>query len=171
MKRSAPMRRTGFARKAPPRPPNKPVMKTPKFALTAGPSFRYGTATEMREPIEKHDYVRSNRLMEAYRCIPCQRCGADDGTVCGAHSNWHPHNKSLGVKADDNRCASLCHKCHSMIDQGRELTINEKQRAWWVAHVFTVRELQSRSLWPDGIPIPDISNFPTEWKGRIRVAR
>ncbi len=54
----------------------------------------------------KFPYVRSDKLMRAYGKIPCQHCGADDGTVVGAHSNWSCHGKGRGIKARDVYCAS-----------------------------------------------------------------
>ena len=90
----------------------------------------------------KRQYVRSKAMMEAYRKIPCQHCGADDGTVCGAHANWSQLGKGGHIKADDNRAASLCFECHMALDQGRLTTKEQRQQAWWSAHVATV-------WWPD----------------------
>lgn len=86
--------------------------------------------------ISKFKYVRSKRLMEMYRTIPCQICGADDGTVCGAHSNQSKHGKGRGIKASDIYCASLCHKCHHSLDFGRA-SREYKERAWEMAHALT----------------------------------
>ena len=77
----------------------------------------------MRYP--KHDYIRSKELMRNAREIPCQHCGADDGTVCGAHTNWGG-GKGKSVKADDNLIASLCFDCHAELDQGK--TLDKEQR-------------------------------------------
>ncbi len=107
----------------------------------------------------KHQYVRSPALMKAYREIPCQACGADDGTVCGAHSNWSVHHKGGRIKADDNRCASMCMRCHSAIDQGSRLSREERVTLWTEAHRKTVRELLRRGLWPSNVPIPDTRVF------------
>ena len=92
--------------------------------------------------------------MEAYRKIPCQHCGVDDGSVCGAHSNEAQHGKGRGIKADDSACASLCHACHMDLDQGKDLSRLERQAMWHWAHVKTVAELTRRGLWPKGIDIP-----------------
>jgi len=116
-------------------------------------------------PIAKHDYVRSEPLMKAYRLIRCQGwlCGVADGTVCGAHSNWAIHGKGRSIKADDNRCASLCSRCHHELDQGLRLNDEQKRRMWWLAHVDTVRELQHQNLWPAGVLVPDVEHFPEQW--------
>ncbi len=55
----------------------------------------------------KTEYIRSNKLMLRYRMLPCQNCGANDGTVCGAHSNQSKHGKGKGIKASDQYAASL----------------------------------------------------------------
>lgn len=104
----------------------------------------------------KHQYIRSNKLMRAYRMIPCQNCGAFDGTVCGAHSNQSMHGKSMGRKADDNMAASLCHTCHSELDQGKHLTEAQRVEMWNKCHAKTFRELLARGLWPVDVPFPEV---------------
>ena len=72
----------------------------------------------MRFP--KHQYIRSPALMKAYREIPCQHCGIEDGTVCGAHSNRGADGKGRSIKADDNKCASLCYRCRAELDHNEQ---------------------------------------------------
>jgi len=157
------MKRTGFKRKGwtPPQPRERtlPVPSTlprPRAAMAT----RLGDAVAQLFP--KHEYVRSAALMVAYRLLPCQHCSVEDGTVCGAHSNWVPHHKGGAIKADDNRAASLCHRCHAMVDTSPNLTEVEKKAIWWSAHVLTVFHLVDRGLWPARVPIPDTSNCPWE---------
>ena len=107
----------------------------------------------------KHQYVRSAALMKAYRELPCQHCGREDGTVCGAHANSLAYDKGRGIKADDNRAASLCHRCHTEIDQGSRLSRTDRDQIWHVAHHKTVRELLKRGLWPADVPVPDLRRF------------
>jgi len=95
----------------------------------------------------KHKYVRSPKLMQAYRTIPCQNCYIEDGTVCGAHANWG-NGKGMAIKADDTKCASLCFSCHSMLDQGSKLTKEQRQDLWQMAHQKTVNRLKDKGLWP-----------------------
>jgi len=90
--------------------------------------------------IAKFKYLRSKPLMELYRKIPCQRCGVDDGTVCGAHSNLAIHGKGRGIKASDEFCASLCHQCHAWLDFGSAIR-EEKTQAWNDAHTKTLNLL------------------------------
>ncbi len=102
----------------------------------------------------KHAYIRSAALMKAYRQIPCQNCGADDGTVCGAHSNSLSNHKGRGIKADDSKCASLCHACHMDLDQGSKMSREERESTWETCHQKTVMELVSGGLWPAGVAVP-----------------
>lgn len=103
----------------------------------------------------KRQYIRSPALMKAYRAIPCQSCGRDDGSVCGAHSNWGEHGKGRSIKADDNRCASLCSRCHTALDQGHVMSAMEKKMSWFDAHRKTWAELVNRGLWPSSVPYPE----------------
>ncbi|MFA5606760.1 MAG: hypothetical protein WDA07_06185 [Leucobacter sp.] len=77
---------------------------------------------------------RNSDLVTACRMLPCQHCGADDGTVVGAHSNQLRDGKGRGIKAHDCRVAALCASCHSEIDQGSRLTRYERiemfEEAW-----------------------------------------
>jgi hypothetical protein len=92
--------------------------------------------------------------MQAYRKIPCQHCGVDDGTVCGAHANTAAMGKGRSIKATDTACASLCHRCHMAVDQGRTMSRSERLRVWTEAHAKTVAELVRLGLWPSGVPVP-----------------
>jgi hypothetical protein len=147
------MKRSGFRPK--PRPPRpEPVA----YTLTARPNYARCTVAL---PVPKREYVRSKALREAYRLIPCQHCGRDDGTVCCAHSNWGVHGKGKSIKADDSRGASLCSTCHvPLLDQGSQLSRAERQAMWWAAHVKSVTLLLERGLWPRGVPVPDLSTNP-----------
>lgn len=109
----------------------------------------------------KRAYVRSAKVLAACRAIPCQHCSRDDGTVCAAHSNWSVHGKGGHIKADDSRVAALCAGCHvPILDQGSHLSRDERRSMWWAAHVKTISLLVQRSLWPQGVPIPDVSTCP-----------
>jgi len=101
----------------------------------------------------KHNYVRSKKLLENARLIPCQCCMADDGTVVAAHTNWGG-GKGRGIKADDNLVAALCLKCHYEIDQGAHLSKDERKEMWQKAHKATVKALGDR--WPTEVPIPHL---------------
>ena len=106
----------------------------------------------MRFP--KHQYIRSQTLLRNARELPCQHCGADDGTVVAAHTNWQG-GKGRGIRADDNLVASLCYSCHMEIDQGSKLDKFDRQKIWLAAHLKTVRKLQELALWPEDVPLPE----------------
>jgi len=73
--------------------------------------------------------------------------------VQAAHTNWGG-GKGKGVKADDNLVAALCLKCHYEIDQGKELSREERQEKWQRAHMATVKKLYIQGAWPIDVPIP-----------------
>ena len=98
--------------------------------------------------LTKTNYLRSPSLMRLYRTLPCQHCGIDDGSVCGAHSNQSHHGKGRGIKAGDQYCASLCHACHLALDQGRSMSRAERVAMWDAAHAKTVAALQAQGKWP-----------------------
>jgi hypothetical protein len=101
----------------------------------------------------KLSYVRSKKLLKAARALPCQHCGQDDGTVVAAHTNWGG-GKGRGIKASDDLIASLCFRCHFDLDQGANLTKNERQVLWQAAHERTVKKLCDNGLWPIDVPRP-----------------
>ena len=102
--------------------------------------------------IEKHKYVRSKTLLKNVSELECQHCGSPY-MVQAAHTNWG-HGKGRGIKADDNRIAALCLKCHYAVDQGKDLSREERQEMWEKAHKRTVETLVDRGLWPKNVPLP-----------------
>ena len=81
---------------------------------------------------------RNKKLLEIVRESPCQNCGAQDGTICAAHSNQLRDGKGRGIKADDFRVAALCFRCHSELDQGTKMSRAERVELWEEAHRKTV---------------------------------
>lgn len=84
---------------------------------------------------------RNKKLLELLRKLPCQNCGANDGTVCAAHSNDSRHGKGMGIKASDACVAALCYRCHSALDHGKELSKAERKEMWLEAYANTMRWL------------------------------
>ena len=90
---------------------------------------------------------RNKKLLEAARQLECQHCGADDGTVCAAHSNQLIHGKGTGIKAHDWAIAALCNHCHiNVLDQGRELDKDSRRAMWDAAHLKTLHALIERNI-------------------------
>jgi hypothetical protein len=81
---------------------------------------------------------RSDKLLKSVRDCPCQYCGAMDGTIVAAHSNQMRDGKGRGLKADDYRIAALCYKCHTELDQGKNMSREERLNMWEDAHRATI---------------------------------
>lgn len=89
---------------------------------------------------------RSPKLLERVRELPCQLCGAEDGTVCAAHSNSLSDGKGKGIKAHDWAVAALCLRCHSQIDQGKDASKADRRAMWLEAERKTHAQLFERGL-------------------------
>lgn len=64
--------------------------------------------------------------------------------LCGSHGVQAAHRnegKSLASKTDDCLTAALCPTCHSAIDQGRDLTRDQRRSEMDRAIVLTLRQL------------------------------
>ena len=91
----------------------------------------------------KTKYLRDKKRLEACRALPCQHCGAEDGTIVAAHSNEGAHGKGRGIKASDEFVAALCQKCHYEVDQGK-MSKQEKSQMWYNAYVKTIKLLEKQ---------------------------
>ncbi len=89
---------------------------------------------------------RNAKLLKSIKDIPCQLCGAEDGTIVAAHSNQLRDGKGRGLKAHDYRIATLCFKCHEEIDQGSKLNKSQRIEMWEEAHRKTIGELFERGI-------------------------
>lgn len=85
----------------------------------------------------KTKYLRDKKRLEACRALPCQHCGAEDGTVIAAHANNAIYGKGRGIKASDEFVAALCFTCHANLDQGK-MSKDEKSQMWHNAHMKTI---------------------------------
>jgi len=81
---------------------------------------------------------RNQRLLEIIRNSPCQNCGTQNGTICAAHSNQLRDGKGRSLKAHDFRVAALCFRCHSNLDQGYQMSKEERTEFWEEAHRKTI---------------------------------
>lgn len=81
---------------------------------------------------------RSDKLLKSVRDCPCQSCGAMDGTIVAAHSNQMRDGKGRGLKANDYRIAALCYKCHTELDQGKNMSREERLNMFEEAHRATI---------------------------------
>jgi beta-glucanase (GH16 family) len=53
-----------------------------------------------------------------------------DGMTQAAHANWGLYGKGMGQKAHDCFVAALCIRCHAELDQGKNLSADERQQMW-----------------------------------------
>ena len=72
---------------------------------------------------------RSKKLLKAVSELSCQHCGAECFTQA-AHANWGIYGKGMGQKAHDCFVAALCIRCHAELDQGKNLSADERQQMW-----------------------------------------
>ena len=82
---------------------------------------------------------RNKKLLELCREIPCQSCGAMDGTVCAAHSNQLRDGKGTGIKASDAMIGAMCARCHFELDNGMALNKQERKEMWEHNHRMTIQ--------------------------------
>lgn len=144
MKRSIPLKRTAFKRKAPPREApaqeRAPRALPTAAAVPARAVMAANLATTPPRPDAKPQTFRSEAWLRAVRSIPCVFCGAP---VQAAHRN---EGKGMGAKADDCLTAALCPPEHAEIDQGKGMTREERRARMDRAIVLTLRELVRRGL-------------------------
>lgn len=158
MMRRAPMKRTPWPRRR-----DMPVLQaldesrkvfSPVVHKATSRAVMVPVAAAPAAPVVKHQYIRSKKLLQACREIPCQWCGIADGTVVAAHSNALAHGKGRSIKSSDQFVAAMCRECHHEIDQGHTLSKAERIAMWQTAHERTVKELNRLGLWPANVPLP-----------------
>jgi hypothetical protein len=111
------------------------------------------TVSKQWKSYPKMKYTRNANLLRLIASIPCQICGFHLSQA--AHSNWHG-GKGRGIKASDEYCAALCQSCHHEIDQGNELSKEERIEQWVFAHIKTLHYLCVTDQWPPKVPLTDL---------------
>jgi hypothetical protein len=106
----------------------------------------------------KFPYLRSPKLLDAVRALPCQCCGCPPRSEA-SHSNQSQHGKGKAVKASDIYTAALCRVCHVEVDSGKNLSREQRTAMWTAAWIKTVNTLVQAGTWPQDIQIPDIRRF------------
>lgn len=147
MKRTTPLKRSGWSRTPPPR--EKAEVRPSSIQVGPCRMFDGKARLDVAVPVPKFEYVRDTRYRDACRALACQHCGAA-GPAAGvtwAHSNWAEHGKGKSVKASDCFVAALCHDCHGWLDQGKAPAAVKRQM-WDAAHAKTIREATTLGLWP-----------------------
>lgn len=139
MKRSTPLRRTGFKRPAKPfkvveRDPG-PLPVVTMQELIPRAKVAALLSAEVPRPVPKEITFRSEAWLAAVRALPCVKCGKP---AEAAHRN---EAKGAGIKADDALTAALCREHHFEIDQGSGMTREQRRAEIDRCIVLTVREL------------------------------
>ena len=141
MNRSTPLRRTPMKRAAPKpvarparlvTPPTAPLVIVPR-AIKTYPLAAFVDAPIRPQP--KDGRYRSEQWRRHVAGLPCVHCG---GASQAAHRN---EGKALGLKTDDCLTAALCPTEHARIDQGRDLSRDERRALVDRYIVLTLRAL------------------------------
>lgn len=91
---------------------------------------------------QRQPAYRSDRWLAAVRSLEnCVLCGAYG--VQAAHRNY---GKGMGVKTSDALTAALCPACHVAVDNGRDLSREERRAMLDDAILKTIEQLVSRGL-------------------------
>ena len=93
--------------------------------------------------IEKSAPLRSDKHRRLVAFIPCHECGLE-GQSQAAHANY---SKGMGIKACDSQIFPMCHACHQWLDQGGELTREERRNYERRAVDGTRRLLRALGKW------------------------
>lgn len=137
MKRSALQRRTPLRAKpkAPAAPRERRLPDVPVVAPK--PRAVMAAAANAPRPAPKAVTHRGGDWLAAVRSLPnCVLCGAPG--VEAAHRN---EGKGGATKAHDCWTAGLCRACHQAIDQGKDMTRDERRAMIDRAIVLTLAEL------------------------------
>lgn len=90
----------------------------------------------------KPSTYRSDKWLRAVASLDCVLCGIS-GQSQAAHIN---RDKGMGIKTHDCWTASLCVTCHSEIDQGKELSREERRARMDMAVLLTLVQLAKNGL-------------------------
>jgi len=89
----------------------------------------------------KQPIFRSEKWLRAVASLDCVRCDRE-GTQA-AHRN---EGKGMGIKVDDCLTAAICPTCHTEIDQGKNMTREERRQAMDDAILKTLVQLARKGL-------------------------
>jgi Protein of unknown function (DUF1364) len=86
-----------------------------------------------RPKIDGVDYLSMCRGQECFLLLPMVRFHNLE-TVVPCHSNQSKHGKGMGLKASDKFTVPGCFSCHAELDQGGQMTREQKNSAWDAAY-------------------------------------
>ncbi len=93
-------------------------------------------------PRPKENTYRSKAWLKAVASLPCVLC-MTTGRTQAAHMN---QGKGMGLKTHDCWTAALCVECHSAIDQGKDMSKDDRRRTMDLAVLLTIAELAKQGL-------------------------
>ena len=82
--------------------------------------------------IQKFEYLRSEKHLNAVRSLPCCECDADPRSQA-AHINWSKFGKAMKKKASDEATIPLCIADHQGYDQSKRT--REENNEWFMVHL------------------------------------
>ena len=97
----------------------------------------------MNMDVNSQMIYRNIKLTKLVRELPCQHCGIQSETICAAHRN---EGKSMGAKTSDALVAALCFECHFKLDNGKELTKEDRRDMWNRAYIGTMQYLWEHNM-------------------------
>jgi len=97
--------------------------------------------------IPKFNYFRSKSHLKNVADLPCQICYVE-GKTQASHSNQAIHGKGRSIRSSDEFTAAICIEHHYEIDQGSNLTKQQRVDVWNEAYQKTVNRLKNSGKWP-----------------------
>lgn len=89
---------------------------------------------------------RNPKLLALARDQACVMCLNRNDTVVAAHSNLLEHDKGRSNKAHDGMTAWLCYRCHTRLDQGADMTREQRREFTLTAICRTYMQLWEQGL-------------------------
>lgn len=157
MKRAAPMKRSGFKPKLPPRPCKVYEVFTPRPRAAAVP--RADGKARMVVPVPKHAPIQHEGYMKAVRGLPCYRCGivgftqfchADEGKGAALKTDCRRGWPGCGPHLVGNRMVPGCH-----YEVGSTGALGKAARRAFeeAAGQATRAAILSSGQWPESLPM------------------
>ena len=87
---------------------------------------------------------RNRDLIGVVHELCCVNCGAHE--VQAAHANLQEFGKGMGAKASDAAIMSLCPSCHAALDQGKDMTKEQRRMMQFECITRTYVQLMERGL-------------------------
>lgn len=151
MKRTAPMKRTGFARWTP-----KPARQMDYQPRPRAPALRMpDTRDRMTAPVPKDQPLQHAGYMRLVRLLPCAMCGrAGPSQFC--HSD---EGKGMGLKTDCRLGWPGCGPhdgrpgCHWFVGTSGRMGKAARREFEAKAARLTRQEIVDRGLWPASLPM------------------